>query len=85
MGGAANTIGGGKPMLTLTSTPAIAGIGTAITDAKSNVNKINFLILMPPLHITALSPISLFAYHYRYYDIAHARTAINDRLQRKVL
>jgi hypothetical protein len=46
----------GRPMPTFISTLAIAGIGTAITNAKSNVPKNNFFILLPPIHITVLSP-----------------------------
>jgi hypothetical protein len=52
-------MGGGRPILTFTSTLAIVGIGTTITNAKSNVPKNNFFILLPPIHITVLSPISL--------------------------
>jgi hypothetical protein len=40
-GGAANTMGGGREMLTL----AIVGIGNTSTNAKSIVPKSNFFIL----------------------------------------
>jgi hypothetical protein len=48
-GGAANTMGGGRGILTCISTPAIVGIGTTITNAKSIVPKSNFFIFLPPL------------------------------------
>jgi hypothetical protein len=38
-------MGGGKTIPTFTSTLAIAGIGPAMTKAKSSVPKINFFIL----------------------------------------
>jgi hypothetical protein len=41
-------MGGGKAILTLTSTPAIVGTGTTTTDAKSTVPKNNFFIMLPP-------------------------------------
>jgi 4-diphosphocytidyl-2C-methyl-D-erythritol kinase len=47
-GGAANTMGGGRAMLTLMFTAAIVGIGTTLTNAKSIVPKSNFFILLPP-------------------------------------
>jgi hypothetical protein len=50
---------GGRAIPTFTFTPAIVGIGTTITNAKSNVPKNNFFILFPPIYITILSPISL--------------------------
>jgi hypothetical protein len=52
-------MGGGRPILTFTSTLAINGTGTTITNAKSNAPKNNFFILLPPILITVLSPISL--------------------------
>jgi hypothetical protein len=45
-------MGGGREMLTFTSTPAIDGIGTTITNAKSNIPKNSFFILLPPSNIT---------------------------------
>jgi len=42
-------MGGGRPILTFTSTLAIVGTGTAITNAKSNAPKNTFFILLPPL------------------------------------
>jgi hypothetical protein len=45
-------MGGGSAILTFTFTPAIVGIGTTITDAKSNIPKIKFFILLPPKSIT---------------------------------
>jgi hypothetical protein len=53
-GGAANTMGGGKGKLKLILTPAIVGIGTTSTNAKSIVPKSNFFILLPPLSITVV-------------------------------
>jgi hypothetical protein len=47
-GGAANTMGKGREMPILTSTPAIVGIGNTRTKAKSIVPKNNFFILLPP-------------------------------------
>ncbi len=47
-GGAANTMGGGKPILTLTLTCAMAGTETTIINAKSIVPKSNFFISLPP-------------------------------------
>jgi hypothetical protein len=45
-------MGGGRPILTFTPplpiAPAIAGIETTIANAKRNVPKINFFILLPP-------------------------------------
>jgi hypothetical protein len=42
-------MGGGRGILMCISTPAIVGIGTTITNAKSIVPKSNFFILLPPL------------------------------------
>jgi hypothetical protein len=50
-------MGGGRAIPMLTSTPAIAEIGTIITNAKSNVPQNNFFILLSTIHITALSPL----------------------------
>jgi hypothetical protein len=47
-GGAAKTMGGGKPILIFTSTLAIVGIGTTIMNAKSIVAKSNFFISLHP-------------------------------------
>jgi hypothetical protein len=47
-GGASNTMGGGREIPILIFTPAIAGTGTTITRAKSNVAKNNFFIFLPP-------------------------------------
>ena len=44
-GGAAKTMGGGKPILIFTSTLAIVGIGTTVINAKSIVAKSTFFIL----------------------------------------
>jgi hypothetical protein len=45
-------MGGGREIPIPIFTPAIVGIGTTITNAKSNVSKNNFFILLPPLSIT---------------------------------
>jgi hypothetical protein len=45
-------MGGGRTILTFTSALVIAGIETPIANAKSNVPKNNFLILLPPIQIT---------------------------------
>jgi hypothetical protein len=47
-GGAANTMGGGAPILTLTLTCAMAGAETAIVSAKSIAPKKDLVILLPP-------------------------------------
>jgi len=47
-GGASNTMGGGREIPILISTPAIVGIGTTIDNAKRIVPKSNFFILLPP-------------------------------------
>jgi hypothetical protein len=47
-GGAANAMGGGKPISTLTSTRAIVCRGTPITNAKSIVPKNALFNLLPP-------------------------------------
>jgi len=44
-------MGGGRGIPILISTPAIVGIGTTITNAKSIVPKSNFFILLPPILI----------------------------------
>jgi hypothetical protein len=44
-------MGGGRGKLTLIFTPAIVGIGTTITIAKSIVPESNFFIFLPPLSI----------------------------------
>jgi hypothetical protein len=49
--GPANTISGGRGIPILIFTPAIVGIGTTTTNAKSIVAKSNFFILLPPLSI----------------------------------
>jgi hypothetical protein len=48
-------MGGGRAIPTFTSTPAIVEIGTTITNAKNNIPKNNFFILLSPIHITVLS------------------------------
>jgi hypothetical protein len=48
-GGVENTMGGGRGIPMLTFTPAIAGIGTTIANAKKIVHNSNFFILLPPL------------------------------------
>jgi hypothetical protein len=53
-GGASNAIGGGREIPTLIFTPAIAGIGTTIANAKRIVPKSNFLILFPPYDLIFL-------------------------------
>jgi hypothetical protein len=45
---------GGKEMPTFTLTLAIVGAGNTNTNAKNNVPKSNFFILLSPLHITVL-------------------------------
>jgi hypothetical protein len=60
-GGPPNTIGG-RETPTLTLTLAIAGIGNTSTNAKNNVPKSNFFILLSPLHITVLSILKSFCF-----------------------
>jgi hypothetical protein len=43
--------GGGRGIPMRISTPAIVGIGTAITNAKSVVPKSSLFILLPPMSI----------------------------------
>jgi hypothetical protein len=45
-------MGGGREIPILTFTPAIAGIGTTLANAKRIVPKSNFFILLPPLSIS---------------------------------
>jgi hypothetical protein len=52
-------MGGGREILTLISTAAIAGIGTTIIKVRNIVPKKNFFILLPPVLITVLPLISL--------------------------
>ncbi len=47
-GGAANTMGGGREIPILTSTPAIAGTEATIANTNKIVHKSNFFILLPP-------------------------------------
>jgi hypothetical protein len=47
-GGAANTMGGGTPILTLTLTCAMAGEETPIVNAKSIAPKKDLFILLSP-------------------------------------
>jgi hypothetical protein len=47
-GGASNTMGGGREIPILTSTPAIAGTEATIAHAKRIVHKSNFFIMLPP-------------------------------------
>jgi hypothetical protein len=43
-GGVANTMSGGREILTPTSTPAIVGTGTIHTNTDNNVRESNFFI-----------------------------------------
>jgi hypothetical protein len=52
MGGGRATATGGGAIPMFTCTPAIVGIGTTITNAKSTVPKTNFLIWLPPMNGT---------------------------------
>ena len=54
-GGAANTMGGGKQILTFILTCAVIGIGTTLTNAKRIVPKSSFFILLPPANIIVFS------------------------------
>jgi len=45
-------MGGGRAIPIFIFTAAIVGIGTPMINVKSNVPKINFFILLPPIHIT---------------------------------
>jgi hypothetical protein len=51
IGGAGNRKGGGRAILTFTSTSAVVGIGTVITIAKSNVPKNILFMLSPPSRV----------------------------------
>jgi hypothetical protein len=59
---------GGKAILTFTSTPALVGKGTAITNAKTNVPKNNLFILLPPFCCHVLSKFNRRD-HTKYQDI----------------
>ena len=51
-------MGGGSGMPICISTCAIAGMGITIANARNNVPKNNFFILLPPIKPTALYPFS---------------------------
>lgn len=47
--------GRGNPIPIFTFTSAIVGIGTTIANAKSNVPKDNFFILLPPIIVQGIA------------------------------
>jgi hypothetical protein len=57
-------MGGGRGKLMCISTAAIVGIGTTISNAKKNVPRSNFFILLPPSSIKKwpLTPTKRFFY-----------------------
>ena len=47
---------GGRPMFTLTSTPALVGIGTATANARSKATKHTLFTFFPPMPVPLLFP-----------------------------
>ena len=54
-GAAANTMGGGRPILTFIRTCAMVGIGTTLTNAKRIIPKSNLFIFLPPANMIVFS------------------------------